>query len=219
MHQTVRTGRVFGVGPSPRWADAGQPLERRGSRMRSRTSGLFVIVAALVLAACGGSGSGDTTTSSTTTIAFATTVPSSTSTSSTTSVPTTSSTVRLSATATTFRVQLDLKALGIFSGQVDGIAGEETQAALKTFQTQQGISADGEFGPQTDAKLFPLLMEDEDYVMELQETLEELGLYSGPIDGDYGNGTRTAVEKLQASCDLEETGDIDIATRICLDEK
>jgi peptidoglycan hydrolase-like protein with peptidoglycan-binding domain len=116
-------------------------------------------------------------------------------------------------------VQLDLKALGLFSGQVDGIAGEETQAALRAFQTQQGISADGEFGPVTDAALYPLLMDNTAYVEDLQENLTELGLYSGPIDGDYGKGTTAAVEKLQASCDLEQTGDIDIKTRLCLDAK
>ena len=59
----------------------------------------------------------------------------------------------LGATSTIFRVQQDLAALGFFDGQIDGIAGEETQTAIKAFQTQQGIEADGEFGPNTDAAL------------------------------------------------------------------
>lgn len=206
----------------------GRPAEHAGvgSSMKAATGssvGLVRITALVVAviftaAACGGD-SADTTLASTTTVSFATTVPSSTSTSSTTTVPATSSTVQLSATDTTFRVQQDLKALGFFDGAVDGIAGEETQTALSAFQTQQGITADGEFGPQTDAEMYPLLMEDEDYVTELQERLEEVGVYTGPIDGDYGRGTTAAVEKLQASCELEETGEIDIATRICLDQK
>jgi len=182
-----------------------------------RTGALAIAIVTLT-AACGGDAE-DTTTSTTTAISFATTVPSSTSTSSTTTVPATTSTAQLSATATTFRVQLDLQALGFFDGVVDGIAGEETQSALSAFQTQQGITADGEFGPQTDAEMYPLLMEDEAYVTDLQERLQEIGVYSGPIDGDYGDGTTSAVKKLQASCELEETGDIDIATRICLDQK
>ena len=65
--------------------------------------------------------------------------------------------------------------------------------------------------------MYPLLMEDTAYVENLQEELEHLGIYTGPIDGDFGKGTTAAVEKLQGSCDLEETGLIDIATRICLD--
>ena len=55
------------------------------------------------------------------------------------------------------------------------------------------------------------------YVENLQEELTELGLYTGPIDGDYGKGTKAAIETLQGSCDIEKTGIIDITTRICLD--
>ena len=133
-----------------------------------------------------------------------------------TTTTTTAPESNLSATATTYRVQRDLKALGLFDGQVDGIAGEQTQAALRAFQTQQGIGADGEFGPGTDAAMYPLLMKDKAYVEGLQDELEGLGLYTGPIDGDYGKGTKAAVKKLQGSCELEDTGIIDIATRICL---
>lgn len=177
---------------------------------------VLVGVIALALAACGGGAAETTTTSS---LAFTDTTGATTSTLATTTSSTTTTTTgpTLGATDTTFRVQQDLQALGFFDGQIDGIAGEETQAALKAFQTQAGISADGEFGPQTDAAMYPMLMEDVAYVEDLQEKLTELGLYSGPIDGDYGKGTETAVEKLQGSCDLEQTGVIDISTRICLD--
>jgi len=176
----------------------------------------MVGILALVVAACGSGETAATTTTSSiaftsTTLATATTLAPTTS-----STTTTAAGPALSATDTTYRVQGDLKALGFFTGVVDGIAGEETQAALKSFQTQQGITADGEFGPNTDAALYPLLMEDADYVENLQEELTDLGLYTGPIDGDYGKGTKDAVEKLQGSCDLEATGIIDISTRICL---
>ena len=178
---------------------------------------LMVVATMLVAAACGGSGADETTT--TTQPQFTSTSDANTTTT-TTTLPetTTTTTARLSATATTFRVQLDLKALGMFDGLVDGIAGEETQTALKAFQTQHGIPADGEFGPQTDAAMTPLLMKDKPYVEELQETLKELGVYTGPIDGDFGKGTKAAVSKIQASCELEENGIIAIATRICIDQ-
>lgn len=171
---------------------------------------------ALVGAACSSAEPVASTTS--TTVVFTSTSSVDTTSTTSSSTTTTSPPPSLGATATIFRVQQDLAALGFFDGQIDGIAGEETQAALKAFQTQQGIGADGEFGPVTDAALFPLLMKDKAYVEELQETLTEIGLYTGPIDGDYGKGTRAAVEKLQGSCEIEQTGDIDIATRICLDE-
>lgn len=179
---------------------------------------MTILLAAVALgaAACGGDDPEATTTSSS--IQFTTTTNLATTT--TIAATTTTTTVPgppLTATDTTYRVQRDLIALGFFDGQVDGIAGEETQAAIKAFQTAQGITADGEFGPQTDAAMVPLLIDDADYVEALQEKLTELSLYTGPIDGDYGKGTRAAVEKLQGSCDLEKTGTIDISTRICLD--
>lgn len=182
---------------------------------RVRTTAMVGLLA-LVVSACGGETAATTTT---TPIDFTetTVVTTTTLTSTTLSTTTTAAGPQLSATDTIFRVQQDLRALGFFDGQVDGIAGEETQAAIKAFQTQAGITADGEFGPQTDAALYPMLMEDTPYVEELQEKLTELGLYTGPIDGDYGKGTKSAVETLQGSCDLEKTGVIDISTRICLD--
>ncbi len=143
-----------------------------------------------------------------------------------TTVPTTTTTVAetttttqgtgVTATATTFVVQGDLTALGYFDGAIDGIAGEVTRAAIAAFQTDAGIEADGEFGPVTDAAMYPLLQNDGPYVETVQEALAELELYTGPIDGDYGRGTRAAVERLQADCGVEETGDLDIATRLCL---
>jgi len=187
--------------------------------MRAAIRTFWVLAILAVATACSGGGSADTTSTTSSTVVFTTTSAGTTSSSSTTTVPetTTVPTPALSATDTIYRVQLDLKALGLFDGQIDGIAGEQTQEALKTFQTQQGIPADGEFGPQTDAKLTPLLQADTAYVEELQERLEELGVYTGPIDGDYGKGTEAAVEKMQGSCELEETGVLDIATRLCID--
>ena len=64
-------------------------------------------------------------------------------------------------------------------------------------------------------ELAPLLRADADYVMELQEPLTDLEFNSGPIDGDYGKGTERAVKLLQESCDLEQTGNLDINTRLC----
>ncbi len=182
-----------------------------------RSLGHAVVVIALAVTACGGDAA-ETTTSTT-----ATTVPSTTSptTSTTTTLAPSTTTTTISAipaTATTYQVQADLTALGYFDGVIDGIAGEVTQAAIAKFQADAGIEADGQFGPVTDAAMVPLLQADEAYVEAVQEELTERELYSGPIDGDYGRGTRAAVEALQESCELEPTGDLDIATRLCLFE-
>jgi peptidoglycan hydrolase-like protein with peptidoglycan-binding domain len=182
--------------------------------MKKVRLGILLGVFALVAAACGG-GTAETTTSSTAVVV----TPPPTTTAATTTVPaTTTTTVAESgATATMLVVQQDLTALGYYTGPIDGIAGDETRAALAKFQSDAGIEADGEFGPNTDAAMVPLLQADEDYVTGVQEELTDLEFYSGPIDGDYGNATRKAVEKLQVSCDLEETGELDITTRLCLE--
>ncbi|MCZ7533669.1 MAG: peptidoglycan-binding protein [Acidimicrobiia bacterium] len=179
---------------------------------------MTIAVGFLALVATGCSGGETVASTTTTTVPFTTTSVAATTSTTTSTTTTTTVPPSLGATSTIFRVQQDLAALGFFDGQIDGIAGEETQKALKAFQTQQGLEADGEFGPKTDAALYPLLMKNKAYVESLQEDLTEAGLYTGPIDGSYGKGTKAAVEKLQESCDIEKTGNIDIATRICLDE-
>lgn len=168
----------------------------------------------LILAACGGEGAAETTT---TTVDVETTTSTTIATTTSSTLAQTTTTIQTQpATATILVVQSDLKALGYFEGSVDGIAGDETRAAIAKFQSDAGIEADGEFGPATDGALSPLLQKDTDYVESVQEDLQELDLYTGPIDGDFGKGTQAAVSKLQASCDLEETGELDIATRLCL---
>lgn len=187
--------------------------------MKIARLGFLLGTLALTVAACG-SGAGDTTT--TTTIPVATTSTSSTTTTTTTILPpvvTTTTIAPPGATATTVVVQQDLAALGYFDGVVDGIAGEVTRAAIAKFQAEVGIEADGVFGSITDGELAPLLQKDEDYVSDLQETLIDLGFYGGPVDGGYGSGTRRGVQLVQQSCELEETGDLDIQTRLCLQER
>lgn len=50
-------------------------------------------------------------------------------------------------------VQSRLNALGYGCGEVDGLAGPRTQAAIRQFQERNGLKADGIAGPQTQAKL------------------------------------------------------------------
>lgn len=47
------------------------------------------------------------------------------------------------------KVQNKLKELGYYKGSVDGIYGSNTQAAVKAFQRNCGITADGVAGPKT----------------------------------------------------------------------
>lgn len=185
--------------------------------MRMGRVTVAIMAFGMLAASCGGDDAADTTTSSTTTTIAQTSTTVATTT--TTVPPTTTAPPGSSipATATITVVQGDLKLLGYFEGVVDGIAGEVTQNAIKAFQTDAGIEADGEYGPITDAELAKSLENNAEYVTDLQEHLAEADLYSGPIDGDYGKGTQRAVEAFQKSCEVEETGSLDIATRLCLE--
>jgi peptidoglycan hydrolase-like protein with peptidoglycan-binding domain len=190
--------------------------------MRIVRLGLLLGIFTLVVTACGGGADDVTETTSTVTPALgatstspSTSLPPTTSTSTTTA---TTTTAKLGATSTIIVVQQDLTVLGFFSGTIDGIAGEETKAAIAKFQADAGLDADGEFGSKTDAALIPKLQSNADYVTELQEVLVELKYYGGPVDGDYGDGTQKGVRLLQRSCELEETGTLDIRTRLCLGE-
>jgi peptidoglycan hydrolase-like protein with peptidoglycan-binding domain len=183
--------------------------------MKNVQLGMLLGVFALVATACGGA-TADTTT--TTTAQAVVTPPATTTTLATTTTPpaTTTTITGVQATATIIVVQQDLTVLEYYTGTIDGIAGEETRSAIAKFQSDASIEADGEFGPNTDAAMVKALQANDTYVKLVQKELTELDHYTGPIDGDYGKGTRAAVEKLQATCDLEETGELDITTRLCL---
>ena len=51
------------------------------------------------------------------------------------------------------RLQTQLKGMGFDPGKVDGVMGPRTKAAIKEFQTQNGLVADGVVGPRTAAVL------------------------------------------------------------------
>ncbi len=51
------------------------------------------------------------------------------------------------------QIQTALKNAGFYHGEVDGSSGPKTKAAIKNFQTQNGLNADGKVGPKTWRKL------------------------------------------------------------------
>ena len=54
-------------------------------------------------------------------------------------------------------VQEALKNAGLYTGKIDGVAGSRTKKAIRDFQAQNNLNADGRVGPQTWAKLAPYL--------------------------------------------------------------
>ncbi len=49
-------------------------------------------------------------------------------------------------------------------------------------------------------------------VRKVQQRLKKLGYYGGSVDGDYGNGTKTAVKNFQRRNGLKVTGSVNSAT-------
>ena len=71
--------------------------------------------------------------------------------------PTDSSTMELSAPATdkptNKDIQQALKNAGVYNGPVDGSLGPKSKKAIRQFQTNSGLNADGKVGPRTWKKL------------------------------------------------------------------
>ena len=188
--------------------------------MRYRRGSTIAIVFALVLAACSSGADEPTTTPET--MPPASTVPASITTTTTAAVSTTVTTTTSpygGATLLTSVIQIELTALGYFEGATDGILGPSTEAAIKAFQTDAGITADGAYGPETYAALADALEADADFVTGIQEDLMELKLYPGPADCDYGSGTIKAVEALQKKCGMNVDGRFDPKTHVCLEQE
>ena len=103
---------------------------------------------------------------------------------------------QVSAAATTIsttQLQWDLAGLGYLSWSgIDGIYGPVTTAAVRSFQSDAGITVDGIAGPQTDGVLSTVIKEVQAKVGATQ-------------DGLFGPQTKADVEKYQRATDCRWT--------------
>ena len=105
-------------------------------------------------------------------------------------------------------VQQRLIDLSYLRGKADGIFGERSQAALKLFQTLQGLEPTGKLDDATQEKLFdegvqalPARLssgDNGDAVVALQRRLIQFGFLNGDADGVYGKNTAAAVRRFQS---------------------
>lgn len=114
-------------------------------------------------------------------------------------------------------IQKRLQELGFYSGSIDGIFNTTTEEAVKAFQEEEGLSADGVVGLATEEALdlgFPPLDID---LVQLQQRLSELNFYQGSIDGVWNQETIAAVKEFQKAEGLAEDGVVGMTTEEALD--
>lgn len=140
--------------------------------------------------------------------------------------------------ASTTIVQRALAHHGEYHGKIDGVWGKGTEDALRQFQKNNKLDVTGRVDEATANKLDVKLAELEpgdrtapagtvatasddartnvqltaltkDQAKEMQQRLQLLGYYKGPIDGDVGAGTRAALRNFfQHQADLASKGTV-----------
>lgn len=125
------------------------------------------------------------------------------------------------------QLQLQLRDLGYFQGECDGVFGDATFAAVERFQMANGLSETGAADRSTQLRLnegTPLswqsFLESSVaafgdtglHVRQLQRKLKELGYFQGDCTGSYGELTQQAVSRFQENNQLETTGIADLNT-------
>ena len=128
-------------------------------------------------------------------------------------------------------VQERLRQAGTYAGQVDGIWGADSQAALERFQQTRSLQVTGQLNQATAATLGlapadllaargapdaqrapgvePL---NPAVVRNVQQRLRSLGFYRGAVDGVWGPATHAAIERFQQGRSLQPTGQLNPAT-------
>ena len=134
-------------------------------------------------------------------------------------------------------VQRMLSALAHYGGPIDGIFGQGTTAAVRSFQDVRGLAIDGIVGPRTRGEIASLhtaaeggaiLTSDGSLlargvsgatVRALQSILGLLGFDPGPIDGQFGSLTAQAVIGFQQSHNLTVDGIVGVQSRAALTQE
>jgi peptidoglycan hydrolase-like protein with peptidoglycan-binding domain len=111
-------------------------------------------------------------------------------------------------------LQEAMKALGHDPGPIDGVFGEATEAAVKAFQQERGITVDGIVGEVTWINIDeadqsePILRIGSTGlpVRRAQKRMSLVGFEVGGVDGHYGTKTEAAVKKLQQQSNITVDG-------------
>lgn len=92
--------------------------------------------------------------------------------------------------------QKQLKHLGYYLGELDGLFGHQSIEATKKFQSAYGLDVDGSFGPLTEQKSI-------DVWKDIQTKLNAKNTIQIAVDGYVGNETINAIKTFQSNNGLE----------------
>ena len=116
-------------------------------------------------------------------------------------------------------LQTDLRSAGFYTGDIDGIYGPGTIAAVEALQEQAGLPVTGLMDPATQRALAEILGQQESaQTAALQGILTATGHYSGPIDGIWSTEVEEALKALQTELGVPATGVIDAETLRAFEE-
>jgi peptidoglycan hydrolase-like protein with peptidoglycan-binding domain len=107
------------------------------------------------------------------------------------------------------KAQNALKARSYDPGPIDGIFGAKTFKAVRAYQSDRGLTADGIVGAKTWARLDPPTVKKGSTgaaVRMLQRLLADFGYDPGEVDGDFGAKTEKAVREFQGDFGLDVDG-------------
>ncbi len=119
------------------------------------------------------------------------------------------------------QLQTRLQDLGYYTGTVDGQFGPATNAAVVLFQEQNGLTPDGVVGESTRLALYsdsarritltPVpaaspTPADTTSIAAIQQRLQDLGYYTGTVDGLTGPATKAAITLFQQQHGLTADG-------------
>lgn len=131
--------------------------------------------------------------------------------------------------------QQSLKSGGYYRGEVDGISGRETQAAVRRFQHDNNLAVTGRLDPDTLSALgvtttgeasraagqnnmqpgqsnMAMGQPNLAAIKSAQSQLQKQGFYSGAINGTIGPLTQQAIRNFQQANNLTVNGQLDQAT-------
>ena len=122
-------------------------------------------------------------------------------------------------------VQDRLRQEGAYTGRIDVVWGADSQAALERFQQARQLQVTGQLNQATAATLgldpnallaapaAALAPPPADHLLPasvraVQSRLRTLGFYGGNVDGVWGGGTQTAIERFQRGRGLQPDGQL-----------